>query len=361
MKILFIHPFLYRFARGIERYTLNLANAFAEKGNTVSILTWYEKDQVQLLTPSKGVRVLQIPHFRYYVSKTVIPFYLFHFLTHSYDVILIHIAGYGEREAIALAQILKTIRYNIVFQYPHNQVPHRYREFLRYNTAENASQIIAVSNFVAGGIRECFGRESVVIGNGVDTKRFGPNIDRRAKMRQKMGISPQTPVLLTAAALEERKGTQWVICALPAVLQEFPDVAYYILGEGPYQQRLDELVNKLNLQSHVHFLGNQTNIEQYYQFADIGLLLSHGEASPLTALEYMASELPVIASHCPPFNEIIHPDCGQMVNASDPAEVANAIKCLLRDQNLRREMGKAGRRHVLGEHTWEKIADQYLT
>src|SRR5688572_10624218 len=113
-----------------------------------------------------------MPQFRYYVSKTVIPFYLFHLLSRSYDVIVIHFAGYGEAETIALARRFKRICYNIVFHYPYSQVPHRYREFLKLNTARHAAEFIAVSRFVAGGIKEYFGRESRIIGHGVDTAQF---------------------------------------------------------------------------------------------------------------------------------------------------------------------------------------------
>lgn len=360
VKILFIHPFLYRYARGIERYTFSLSNALAAKGAHVSILTWHERKGVQLVEPNRGVKIYQVPQFRYYVSKTVIPFYLFHLLSQSYDVIVIHFAGYGEAEAIALARALKQIRYNIVFHFPHSQVPHRYQEFLKFDIVYNASKLIAVSQFVAGGIKDYFGAESAVIGHGVDTKRFLPNSNVRVKMRQELGISPQTPVIVTAAALEERKGMQWVIQALPDVLQEFPDARYYVLGDGHYRPKLEDLVKQMNLQSHVFFLGSQTNVEHFYQLADVSLLLSHGEASSLTSLESIASELPVIVSQHPPFHEIIRPNCGWMVNESNPAEVAIAVKRLLRDEHLRQEMGKAGRQYILAEHTWEKVADQYM-
>lgn len=180
------------------------------------------------------------------------------------------------------------------------------------------------------------------------------------KMRQKFGISPNTPVLVTSAALEERKGVQWVLRALPEIKQEYPDVKYFVLGEGSYRTELESLVKDLDLEGNVFMPGVRTDIQHYYQLADVALLLSYGEASPLTPLEYMACELPVITSQHPPYDEIIQPEYGVMVNERNSSEVAGAIKCLLRDQHLRRTMGMNGRQYILTEHTWGKIAAQYL-
>lgn len=360
MKMLFIHPFLFRYARGIERYTLSLSNAMISKSVDVSILTWNEKEPYQLVNLDHRVRVYKMPNLRFYMARTVIPLYWWHLQMNNYDKIIIHFAGYGEAEAIALTNLFKKIRYDIVFHYPYTQVPHRYREFFKFNLAKNAGKIISVSNYVADGVKECFGRESSVIGHGVDTVQFVPNLGIRERIRRELGLSPTTPILLTAAALEERKGIQWVLQALPQVLEKFPNLIYLILGEGPHRSQLEALVTSLSLESHVRFLGNHTDIELYYQSADIALLLSYGEASSLTSLECLACELPIIVSHHPPFDELLQPQWGIMVNELNTSEVAFAIQDLLENPDLRKQMGRAGRGHILAKHSWGQIAEQYL-
>jgi len=360
MRIAFIHPFLYRYARGIERYTLSLANALVCKGVDVSILTWREKHQHRLVELDGRVQVYEMPHLRYYVARTVIPLYWLHLLRNPYDIVIIHFAGYGEAEAIALTRLFKKLRYDIVFHYPYQQVPHRYQEFLRFGTARKAEQIIAVSRFVAEGVQEFFGRESVVIGHGVDVNRFTPDPRVRERTRQELALDPEAQVLITAAALEERKGVQWVLQALPAVLQVFPQAVYLVLGDGPYRPQLEALATDLGLTEQVRFLGAQTEVTCYYQAADISLILARGEASSLFALESLACEVPVIAAQQQPFDELIQPRWGIMVNEADSREVAEATQLLLSDPALRRRMGEEGRRHILAHHTWDRVAEQYL-
>jgi phosphatidylinositol alpha-1,6-mannosyltransferase len=360
MRVAFIHPFLYRYTRGIERYTIGLANALVRRGAQVSILTWKDKRQLHLVGLDDPVRVYEIPHLRYYVARTVIPLYWLHLLKHSYDVIIIHFAGYGEAEAIALTRLFRRLRYDIVFHYPYQQVPHRYREFLRFGIAKNAECIISVSRYVAEGVKEFFGRESIIISHGVEVDKFTPNPWVRQKVRRALGLDPESEVLITACALEERKGVQWVLQALPAVVRAFPRTTYLVLGDGPYRSYLEALAAKLGLTKHVRFLGARPDVERYYQAADISLILARGEASSLFTLESLACEIPVIAARQRPFDELIQPGWGIMVNEEDDREVSEAICLLLGNPPLRQRMGEEGRRHVLAHHTWDVIAEQYL-
>jgi glycosyltransferase involved in cell wall biosynthesis len=360
MRILFIHPFLYRYARGIERYLLSLAPALAQKGVEVEILTWRWPDPLPITSTNGDVLIRTLPTSRYFAHWAIVPFYVAHLLTHRYDMVLLHFAGYGEAEAIALAKRLRSFPYGIVFHYPYSEVPHRYREFRRYGLAERATRLIAVSDFVAEEVHAHFGRECAVISHGVDTERFFPDQDAREETRRTLGIPPDCHVLLTMAALEERKGIQWVLRALPEVLRAFPDVVYLVIGEGQYGVELRSLATTLGLDDRVCFLGAQMDVPHYYQVADLSIILSRGEASSLFALESLACQVPVIAAWRRPFDELICPEWGLMVNERDEREVVQAICHLLANRALCRRMGKAGRAHILVHHTWDKVAERYL-
>ena len=73
----------------------------------------------------------------------------------------------------------------------------------------------------------------------------------------------------------------------------------------------------------------------------------------------MAMELPVIAAQQPPFDEVLAPEYGVMVNEQDARQTASAITLLLGDDARRRTMGEAGRARVLADFTWERVAEQY--
>lgn len=356
MKVAFIHPFLFRYPRGIERYTFNLANELARREIETHLLTWKWRPSLQIDELDERVQVRQLPTSRYLAAQAIVPFYVAHLLKHRYDFVWLAFAGYGEAEALMLA---RGQRFGIVFHYPLAQVPHRYREFKRYSLAQRAAKIVSVSDYVALGVREFFRRDSTVIHHGVNPDRFKHDEEKRGTVRKELGVG-EAPLLVTAAALEERKGIQWVLRALPKILERFPETIYLVLGGGGYRAVLEKLAADLGVQTHVHFLGEQQDVTPFYQAADISLILARGEASSLAALESLACETPVIASRRPPFSELISSDYGILVNEEDVSAVARAVEQLLGSDELRRVMGERGRACVRERFTWQRAAEQYM-
>lgn len=356
LRVAIIHPFLFRYARGIERFTFNLANVLARSGVEMHLLTWRWHSPIQIAQLEPWVQVHTLPTGRYFEASTIVPFYVWHLLTHRYDFLWIYFAGYGEAEALTIARQQK---FGVVFHFPYDEVPHRYREFQRFGLVQRAAQIVSVSRFVADGVRESLGLDSTVIHHGVDTQRFAPDPNARQQVRQSLGLDAETPLLLTAAALEERKGIQWVLRALPEVVRQCPQVAYIVVGDGDYRAELERITHALGLDRVVRFLGVRERVDPFYQAADLTLLLSHGEASSLTVLESLACAVPVITSQHPPFDELIESEHGIMVDENDASAVAAAINELLCDRPKRRAMGDAGRKHVLADFTWERVGNQY--
>jgi len=167
--------------------------------------------------------------------------------------------------------------------------------------------------------------------------------------------------VISIAALEERKGIQWVVQAMPKVLEEMPETRYWILGDGPYRCELEKQVRNLNVQNNVLFLGFQRDIEPYLAASDIALLLSWGEASPISILEFTAAGLPVLTSPHQPFPELIQPEWGQMVTEQDAEQVSRAIIRLLSDAAVRITRGAQGRAWATENHAWHQVARQYQT
>jgi glycosyltransferase involved in cell wall biosynthesis len=357
MRVAFIHPFLYRYPRGIERYTINLGNALAGLGVDVSILTWRWPQPVRIDMPHPTVRVHLMPTSRYYNARVVPPFYIWHLARQRYDFLWLFFAGYGEAEALT---VLRRQRFGVVFHFPYVQVPQRYHEFQRYGLIRRAERIVSVSQFVADGVLELYRRDSTVIHHGVDPCRFAPDAAACAATRRMLHVAPEAPLLVTAAALEQRKGVQRVLRALPGIRRELPNVQYVVLGEGEYRGTLEQLVRELDLTDCVRFLGAQSDVTPFYQAADLSLILSHGEASSLVALESLACGLPVVAAKCRPFDELLDGSDGICVNDEDEQAVVREIASLLRDLARRRDMGTCGRARILADFRWEHVAEQYL-
>lgn len=79
--------------------------------------------------------------------------------------------------------------------------------------------------------------------------------------------------LFSISRLIERKGIQLVLKALPAVLEKYPLVHYYVAGSGPYEQELRTLVAKLNISKNVTFLGKISEQEKENQYKKCALFL----------------------------------------------------------------------------------------
>lgn len=362
MKVAFIHPFLFRYARGIERYLVNLSNALVQEGHAVDVLTWRWPQPIGWDELDARVGVRTLPTSRYYAAKTTVPFYVSHFLHNKYDHVYIFFADYGESATLsALFKLRRDQPYSIVLHFPYSQVPHRYHAFVESGLVERAKDVIAVSQFVADEAKPILGRSCIVIGHGVDTDRFRPNPVQRTLTHQQLDIAQDAPVLLTVSALEERKGVKWVLPALPDLLKPFPNLRYVIVGDGPYEDQLRQQAITLGLESNVTFIPATTDVGSYYQAADIMLILSKGEASSIVSLEAMACCVPVIASLHPPFDELIESGWGIQIDERDCNQVTETIRGWLTQPELRVRLGTAGRKRVQEEHTWPEIAKSYCS
>ena len=117
----------------------------------------------------------------------------------------------------------------------------------------------------------------------------------------------------------------------------------------------------------VEYLGwvEYRRVPEYLSQADIGLICFHPTTNHLTALpnklfECMAAGLPVIASNFPLWEDIVEGNkCGICIDPLNPKEIAEVIKHLIENHELRNRMGENGRRAVLEKYNW-KIESQKL-
>jgi glycosyltransferase involved in cell wall biosynthesis len=258
-----------------------------------------------------------------------------------------------------LARKIAKVPFSVVFHFPPSLVPHRYDEFRRWRFHKDAEHLIGVSQATAREVELWAGRSCDVISHAVDTELFKPDAAIRARTRLELRVPTGAPVLVSVAALEERKGMQWVIQALPGILEEYNDTRYWIVGDGPYRASLEEQIRALGLQEHVFLAGFQKDVKPYLAASDVALLLSHGEAYSVSLLESAAMGLPIITSCHEPFPEIVRPEWGEMVDEKDRMVLVRKIIDLLSGPDLREYKGKQARAWVKSQHSWAQVAGQY--
>lgn len=174
-------------------------------------------------------------------------------------------------------------------------------------------------------------------------------------------------VLLTVgrlAASERLKGVDEVIQALPKITGAVPDAVYVIVGDGDDRARLEELVTKNNLSDRVVFAGLVSDEELigFYKKCDLFLMPSRQEGFGIVFLEAMAFKKPVIGgNHGGTPEVIVENETGFLVQHGDVDALADRIIRLLRDPDLCRRMGEAGRRRVEENYTFEPFRQRFIS
>lgn len=358
MRVAFISPFLFRCLRGIERFTVSLANALAEKGVEVHLITWREKSSWPWGNTHERVSVHALPLPRYFRPFWAGLAYVPLLLQLRADIVFLFFTWHGEEIAFRLIPTAswKTI---LALHYPAEEVPYRYSTLQRSVIPKIANQIVASSHYVADGVRQWLGRSPAMIHNGVDLNRFHPT-DSKTDAKKKLNLPAESLVLTTVAVFEERKGVGKVLAALPQVIQNFKNVTYLVAGDGPEKEKLLAQTNALGLEKHVRFLGTVRDSLPLYHATDLFVFLSRGEASPLALLEAMACGLPLIAAQRPPLEEYASRAGTTFVDDNDPIQIAQAILELASDSARRAQMGQTNRQRVEQNFGWDVVAEQYL-
>ena len=169
--------------------------------------------------------------------------------------------------------------------------------------------------------------------------------------------------LLYVGRIEEYKGIQYAIKAMPQVVKKYPDTIFSIVGEGNYMPNLKSLVNSLNLQNNVRFLGwiDHEKIDSYYDKSSIFIMPSiWPEAFGKTGVEAMSKGRPVIASKVGGIPEWLEDSkTGFLVNPKSSNEIAEGVIKLFGDKKLLFTFGEYARARA-EFFSVEKYADNLI-
>jgi glycosyltransferase involved in cell wall biosynthesis len=140
------------------------------------------------------------------------------------------------------------------------------------------------------------GNHYKIINNAIDTVsfRFDPVV--RKRMRSEYNAVEHT-VLLHVGRFSTEKNHIYLIKIMSLLNRKCPGkYVLFLVGSGPLETEIRELVNAMNLENAIYFMGNRENISDFMSMADIFLLPSFHEGFPVTLVEAQASGLQVIVS-----------------------------------------------------------------
>ena len=200
-----------------------------------------------------------------------------------------------------------------------------------------------------------------MIPNGIDTDRFAFNDQARQQWRQQQGIPSGAPVVGIVAALRPEKNHQLFLESARLTLQSLPDAWFVIAGDGPERPMLEGLAQEKGIQHRVKFLGSVSDIPAVLSMVDLFALTSHNEASPVSILEALSCQRPVVATAVGSINEsVVEGATGFLVNPGDENKMAERWLTLLKDPAMANKLGMAGREHVIANSSLDSMTEGYM-
>lgn len=205
----------------------------------------------------------------------------------------------------------------------------------------------------------CPARKVRVIPNGVDTDRFHPRWPN-GSLREKLGLPDDAPVAGIVAAIRPEKNHDLFLRSAALIRQQLPKARFLVVGDGPERERLETLADELGLGGSVHFLGTRHDIPELLALTDVFLLTSHMEANPVSILEAMATEKPVVATRVGSVPEtVLDGQTGYLAAPGDADQIAARAVELLRDPERAAAMGRAAREHVVCHWSVKRMVQGY--
>lgn len=182
--------------------------------------------------------------------------------------------------------------------------------------------------------------------SGIDTSKF---------YFQERRMDGKEIRIFTVGRLVEKKGLQYSIKAVAKLVNQYPAIQYVIAGEGPLRRELENLIQVLGMEKHIHLAGPLTSeeVQELMNKAHIFVLASvtakngDQEGTPVSLQEAMATGLPVVSTYHSGIPELVADGkSGFLVAEKDIENLAGKCGYLVSHPQLCVEMGRAGRKFV---------------
>jgi len=214
-------------------------------------------------------------------------------------------------------------------------------------------------------------RVSVLTG-GVSAGRFA-EATSAGRVREQHGIDAEAKVLLTACRMVRKKGVDFLIDRMGAIVEACPSAHLLLVGDGRHYRRFRRAAEGSPVSHRITFAGkvDHRRIDEYYAAADVFVLASRVQVDPLTGLrdaetmgrvlcEANAASLPVIAARSGGIPSVIeHGVNGLLFEPDDEESLLAQLRALLSSESLRQGLVERGRLRASQEFDWAHIVSEH--
>lgn len=213
---------------------------------------------------------------------------------------------------------------------------------------------------------EDFMAKSSILPMGIDRKKFDLKMPVN-DIRQRYNIGDDF-LLLFIGRLSDKKGIEYLIHAMSAIIEYCDDVHLIICGDGPKKEYLIRVVHALELETNISFLGfiEETEKIELLSLADVvivpSIVLDDGETEgmPVVILEGMAAGRAIIASNVSGVSDVIQDGVnGILVQEKCPDQISDGVIRLIKDPVLKKELGNNAKESSK-YYDWDIISEEYF-
>ncbi len=207
-------------------------------------------------------------------------------------------------------------------------------------------KVLALTSCMRNELIQICSRDDItIIPNGIDVTSFGSS-----KCKLKSNVDERSKKILWIGRFSREKGVRYLIEATCILKKQYSeDLKLILVGHGADENILKNLVNQLNLKQNVVFTGKVQNCDVafYMKDSDVFVLPSLTEGFPNVLLEALAAGLPVVATNvCGVPEIIIDRENGLLVQPKDSQEIADRIREILEDKELRNKISRNNKKRA---------------
>lgn len=296
IKVLFISQYLNR--NGTEAFMMNVFRGVDRSQFMIDFLlySWEETDYSREVEAAGG-HVYRVP------SRRQSPILWHHslkkfFKEHASEYQAIHFCG---NSLTSIAPIYYAYKYGIPVRIVHahsssargwhNRFLHRMKRDYAYRIATHH---IACSTLAAEWF---FGKkQSVIIRNGIDVKRFTFNFKTREQYRKVMNMTEEEILIGHVGRFTSEKNHTFILDVFVQFVKRCPSAKLMLIGVGPLLEDMKQKVEQMNLREKVLFMGERSDVAELMQIMDVFLMPSLFEGLPFVLVEAQAAGLPCLIS-----------------------------------------------------------------
>ncbi len=283
-------------------------------------------------------------------------------ITGSYDIVHVHSYIFFMSNMAALARVFKPgSKYILHFHggldftkdlaqsHPGRiwAKEHVYDKTLGRFTARVADRVLSVAKRDIELVAKKFGVKDVGwVPIAVDTDKFVPAPEK-----------PDPPVVTYVGKLEAWKGIDTLLETFAIINQHMKNVRFLVVGAGSMESKLTRSGLPIEFMGPVPYL----DMPSIYQRSSVLVLPSYMEGFPVTCVEALSCEVPVVTTNVGDTPEIVLPgDTGYLARPGDSGQIAEWIMQILADGALARRLGENGRQHVQDSFSYDAIVEKVI-